>query len=73
MVVFIKYEDKSFNYKDEMYNYGFWWSCKKEKDDKRVWYGQATNPNEIITKLIINAHKAPSVERNKVRAGSSGW
>ena len=30
-------------------------------------------PNEIITKLIINAHKAPSVERNKVRAGSSGW
>jgi hypothetical protein len=37
-----------------------------------VWTGNII-PNEIITKLITNAHKAPSVERNKVRAGSSGW
>jgi hypothetical protein len=46
---------------------------KKRKMIREYGMDRQQIANEIITKLIINAHKAPSVERNKVRAGSSGW
>ena len=46
---------------------------KKRKMIREYGMDRQQIANETITKLIINAHKAPSVERNKVRAGSSGW